>query len=112
MPHLHAVEELGTSKQVDPCSLSRRNQRSDPLPLQSSRFRSRSHLENTGESVVTSALWWENVGHFQISYWFNIAITTALGGPLDGISRIYRIEHCELGLAGMKEMMWAWLGTH
>jgi hypothetical protein len=73
---------------------------------------SRSHLENTGKSLVTTALWWENVGHFQISYWFNIDMNTALGAPLDGLNRIYCIEHCEVGLVGMKEMMWAWLCTH
>lgn len=99
--------ELTTSRSYEPELFERSLAKGDLFAHQS-----RSHLENTGKSVVTSALWWENVGHFQINYWFNINMNTALGGPLDGLNRIYRIEHCEVGLADMKEMMGAWLGTH
>jgi hypothetical protein len=62
--------------------------------------------------LVTGALWWENVGHFQINYWFNIDMNGDLGGALDGSSHIYGVQHSDLGHAAMKEAMRAWLEAH
>lgn len=73
---------------------------------------SKSLLESTGSKLAKSAIWWENVGHFQINYWFNIEMNVSLGGPLVGASRVYELKHSDLGLSGMKETMWHWLQTH
>jgi hypothetical protein len=62
--------------------------------------------------LVTGALWWENVGHFQINYRFNIDKNAGLGGALDGSSHIYGVQHSDLGHAAMKEAMRAWLEAH
>jgi hypothetical protein len=73
---------------------------------------SKSLLETTGNRLVKSAIWWENIGHFQVNYWFNIEMNISLGRPLDGASRVYQLKHSDLGLIGMKETMWRWLETH
>ncbi len=73
---------------------------------------SKSLLESTGSRLAKSAIWWENIGHFQMNYWFNIDIDISLGRPLDGSSRAYELNHSDLGLTGMKETMWRWLETH
>jgi hypothetical protein len=73
---------------------------------------SKSHLETTGGKLVKSAIWWENIGHFQINYWFNIDMNLSLGGPLDGTCRFYQVTHSGLGLSDMKETMWRWLELH
>jgi hypothetical protein len=73
---------------------------------------SKSLLEEKGIKLVKSAIWWENVGHFQVNYWFNIDIDFSLGDPLDSTNRVYGIKHTDLGLSGMKEAMWRWLETH
>jgi hypothetical protein len=69
---------------------------------------SRSHLEATGESLVRNAIWWENVGHFQINYWFCIAANPRCGPLIDG-SPLYSLTEYDLGLSQMKEEMFAWL---
>jgi hypothetical protein len=70
---------------------------------------SRSHLEATSERKVLGAIWWENIGHFQINYWFNIDADPQFGATVGDLTVTYRIIHCALGLAEMKEAMWAWL---
>ena len=49
---------------------------------------SRSHLEVTGEKKVLDAVWWENIGHFQITYWFNIEVNHKLGEPIDDTTTV------------------------
>jgi hypothetical protein len=71
---------------------------------------SKSHLEATGEKLVTSAVWWENLGHFQVNYWFNIAVNPVFGEPLLPSKRLYRLVHNNLGLSDTIESMWACLG--
>jgi hypothetical protein len=73
---------------------------------------SKSLLDNAGTRLVKSAIWWENIGHFQVNYWFNIEMNVSLGRPLDGASPFYELNHSDLGLNGMKETMWRWLETH
>ncbi len=70
---------------------------------------SKSHFARTGVWLVNKAVWWENIGHFQINYWFNIRWNPVLGDPLDGTDAIYPIKHSGLGFASMKEAMWDWL---
>ncbi len=69
---------------------------------------SRSHLEKTGERKILDAVWWENLGHFQINYWFNIQANPALGGTIDSSSSIYPLVHTDHTLLQMKETMASW----
>jgi hypothetical protein len=69
---------------------------------------SRRHLEATGESLLLCAIWWENIGHFQIDYWFNIDPNPRFGLPI-GQSPIYRVAESDLGLPQMNEEMSVWL---
>jgi hypothetical protein len=73
---------------------------------------SRSHFESTGERGVLNALWWENIGHFQITYWFNIEVNPELGAPIDGTAARYTIIHNELCLPDMKSLMSDWISHH
>ena len=73
---------------------------------------SRSYFESTGERLVTSAVWWETIGHFQINYWFNVSMNPVLGGPFIASSRIYRIRHSNLGLDSLNQAMFNWFSTH
>ena len=70
---------------------------------------SRSHLELTGERKVLNAVWWENIGHFQITYWFNIEVNRELGEPIDDATAVYKIIHSELCLPELKELMSEWI---
>jgi hypothetical protein len=72
---------------------------------------SKSHLHRTGESKVTSAVWWEHLGHFQICYWFGLQPNPQLGEPFDGSQMIYHIPAVNYDLQGMKELMAGWLST-
>ena len=73
---------------------------------------SKARLEADGMQLAKSAIWWENVGHFQVNSWFNIDMDDSLGDALDGTSRMYKIKHTDLGLTGMEKTMWHWLETH
>jgi hypothetical protein len=53
-------------------------------------------LELTGQRGVLNAVWWENIGHFQITYWFNIEVNPELGAPIDDTVTVYTIIHSEL----------------
>jgi hypothetical protein len=70
---------------------------------------SRSHLEATGERKVINAVWWENIGHFQINYWFHIDINPQFGAAVSDSTDTYEIAHTELALAEMKGAMSAWI---
>jgi hypothetical protein len=67
-------------------------------------------LELSGEKKVLNAVWWENIGHFQITYWFNIEVNRALGEPIDDGTSVYKIIHSELCLPELRELMWNWIG--
>jgi hypothetical protein len=73
---------------------------------------SRSHLELTGERGALNAAWWESIGHFQITYWFNIAVNPELGAPIDDAATVYTIVHSELCLPEMKSMMSGWVSNY
>jgi hypothetical protein len=73
---------------------------------------SRSHLELTGERGVLNAVWWENIGHFQITYWFNIDVNPELGAPIDDTTTVYTIIHSELCLPEMRSLMSDWISSH
>lgn len=73
---------------------------------------SRSHLELTGERGVLNAVWWENIGHFQITYWFNIEVNPELGAPIDDIAIVHTVIHRELCLPEMKQLMSDWISNH
>jgi hypothetical protein len=75
---------------------------------------SKSHLERTGERKVNSAVWWENIGHFQINYWFGLRPNLQLGQAFDGSQMIYRVPSVDHDLGAMKKLMEDWLstGTH
>lgn len=70
---------------------------------------SRSHLELTGERGVLNAVWWENIGHFQITYWFNIEVNPELGAPVDNTATVYKLIHSELCLPQMERLMSDWI---
>ena len=73
---------------------------------------SRSHLELTGEQGVLNAVWWETIGHFQITNWFNIAVNPELGAAIDDTATEYAIVHSELCLPEMKSVMSGWVSNH
>lgn len=70
---------------------------------------SKSHLEQTGERKIRFAIWWENVGNFQINHWFAIRPHPRLGAALDGSQAKYQIISNDFDLPKMKEQMWEWL---
>jgi hypothetical protein len=70
---------------------------------------SRSHLETTGQGKVQNAIWWENIGHFQINYWFDIDVNPEFGSAVGDSTETYRVIHSELGQAKMTEAMSEWL---
>jgi hypothetical protein len=70
---------------------------------------SRSHLESSGEQGVLNAVWWENIGHFQITYWFNIDVNPDLGAPIIDSTTAYTIIHSELCLPEMEGLMSDWI---
>jgi hypothetical protein len=72
---------------------------------------SRSHLETTGEREIRSAVWWENVGHFQINYWLAIRPNPKLGEPIDGSRKSYRLLQNDLDLAGMQNELSTWIAS-
>jgi hypothetical protein len=57
-----------------------------------------------GRRSLNSAVWWENIGHFQINYWFGLRPNMQLGEPFDG-SRIYRVPSVDHDRDAMKELM-------
>lgn len=73
---------------------------------------SRSYLENTGQKKVLSAVWWENIGHFQVNYWFNIDVNTELGQAVMDLSELYMIIHSDLSGEDMTKAMATWLREH
>lgn len=73
---------------------------------------SRSHLELTGKQGVLNAVWWENVGHFQITYWFNIEVNLEFGAAIDDTATVYTIIHSELCLPEMKALVSGWISNH
>jgi hypothetical protein len=72
---------------------------------------SRSRLESTGERHINNAIWWENVGHFQINYWLALRPNPKFGAPLDGSRKSYRLLSNDLDLAGMQNEMSTWLAS-
>lgn len=58
---------------------------------------------------MSSALWWENVGHFQLSHWFNISPNSAYGAILNEKRQHYDIRHNLADLNETKSAMMAWL---
>lgn len=72
---------------------------------------SRSHLVLTGEREILNALWWENIGRFQITYWFDIDVNSALGAPIDDTATAYTIIHSDLCLPEMKSLMSDWISS-
>ena|SRR5271170_7355250 len=65
-----------------------------------------------GESV-RNCLWWENVGYFQISYWFEIEPDRQFGDILDGRRSTYHIVDCpSMNLKKTEKIMRAWLNSH
>lgn len=73
---------------------------------------SRSHLELTGERGVLNAVWWENIGHFQITYWFNIEVSPELGAAIDDTATVYTIVHSGLCLPEMKSLASDWISNY
>jgi hypothetical protein len=65
-----------------------------------------------GERGALNAVWWENIGHFQITYWFNIDVNLELGPPIDETATVYTIIHSELCLPEMKGLMSDWTSNH
>jgi hypothetical protein len=72
---------------------------------------SKSHLQQTGERKIISAIWWENVGNFQINHWFAIRPHPRLGQALDGSQIRYHVLSNDFDLQTMKEEMFAWLSA-
>ena len=70
---------------------------------------SRSHWNSAQENKVLNAVWWENVGHFQITYWFNIEVNRSLGEPIDDATAEYEIIHSDLCLPELKKLMSEWI---
>lgn len=68
---------------------------------------SRRALE-AGRRVAVAALWWENVGKFQINYWLDTPLMPELGAELNGASRVYQLPLTRLDYVGMHEAMEAW----
>jgi hypothetical protein len=71
----------------------------------------KSHLDRTGQRKVNNALWWENIGHFQINYWFGIRPNLQLGEALDGSRIIYRLPAVDHDLRAMNQLMSFWLSS-
>lgn len=44
------------------------------------------------QQVILTAVWWENVGHFQINYWFNILPNSQYGDTLNEKTQRYKIR--------------------
>jgi hypothetical protein len=72
---------------------------------------SKSHFDHTGERKVTSAVWWENLGHFQINYWFGLCPKLEFGEAFDGSRTVYRVPAVDHDLHGIKEVMFGWLSS-
>jgi hypothetical protein len=66
----------------------------------------------TAEQGVLNAVWWENIGYFQITYWFNIEVNPQLRAPIDDSATVHTIIHSELCLPEMKSLMDDWIGSH
>jgi hypothetical protein len=58
---------------------------------------------------MSSALWWENIGHFQLSHWFNIRPNSAYGAILNEKRQHYEIRYNLANLNETKSAMQAWL---
>ena len=70
---------------------------------------SRSYLEVTNKQKIKNAIWWENLGTFQINYWLNIDLNPELGLSFDGSNECYEINSLSLNLTELKQFMQAWL---
>lgn len=68
---------------------------------------------DTGPSEpVRKCVWWENIGCFQISYWFKIEPNPQFGDVLDGLRSTYRIvDSSSLNLKKTEKIMLAWLDS-
>jgi hypothetical protein len=72
---------------------------------------SKSLHEQTGERKINVAIWWENIGNFQINHWFAIRPHPRLGLALDGSQVKYHLPANDFDLQKMKEEMFAWLSV-
>src|SRR5271165_229912 len=69
--------------------------------------------DNGPSESVCNCVWWENIGYFQISYWFKIEPNPQFGDVLDGLRSTYRIVDCSsLNLKKTGKIMRAWLDSH
>jgi hypothetical protein len=73
---------------------------------------SKSYLEATGRRKLKNAVWWEGVGHFQISYWFNISVNARLGHSIDRNARSYPIVPSNLDDHELRETMGQWIADN
>lgn len=72
---------------------------------------SRSLQERTGRKKLKNAVWWEGIGHFQISYWFNIETNSDLGEALTSNEPNYPIVHSDFDDWKLKKLMEAWVAN-
>jgi hypothetical protein len=70
--------------------------------------------EDTGlHESLCNCIWWENIGHFQINYWFEIEPNPQFGDVLDARRSTYCILDCSsLNLKKTERIMRAWLDSH
>jgi len=64
---------------------------------------SKSHFDATGIRKVTSAIWWESIGNFRITYWFNKDPLPRFGSILDGATQLYPLIECDLDIKEIKQ---------
>jgi hypothetical protein len=58
-----------------------------------------------GVRPASAAVWWENIGHFQINYWFAVHPHPAFGDALDGARILYIVPQVTLGTTELNEAM-------
>lgn len=52
---------------------------------------SKSHFDATGKKKIIEVLWWESIGEFQITYWFNLESLPEFGGVLHDSKKLYTL---------------------
>jgi hypothetical protein len=73
---------------------------------------SQSLKEATGRQLVKNAIWWEGIGHFQITYWFAIQPSPELGQILSADSAKYPLHRSNLSDPMLNQFAWNWLAEH
>jgi hypothetical protein len=58
---------------------------------------------------IVRCIWWENIGHFQLTYWFNIPSNSLFGEELSYTTRLYCMNDNGMDLNELKQFMSNWL---